>query len=162
MNALVVYASKYGATEQIARRIAEGLGEQSTLCDVHKEKPSLAPYDTVVLGGPIYMGMADKKLSAFLKANEQVLLQKRLGLFVGGATPPDTPDYVEKFFSPELLNQATAVDALGGLMQKDKLNFMFRKIVEKIEQSEDGDANFVDPKIEEARIARFVEALRAE
>lgn len=55
MKALVIYESMFGNTEQVARAIAEGLGDlfEVTLADV-RQMPSAREVDLLVVGGPTH------------------------------------------------------------------------------------------------------------
>ncbi|MGE9875154.1 flavodoxin domain-containing protein [Hornefia butyriciproducens] len=55
MNAVVVYYSRYGATEKYARWIAEALGADLIPAGKCRLR-DLEPYDTIVYGGGIYSG----------------------------------------------------------------------------------------------------------
>ena len=56
-NVLVAYASKYGATAELAEAIAERLRESGLQADCREADgvKSLDPYDAVVLGSAVYM-----------------------------------------------------------------------------------------------------------
>ena len=84
MKGIVLYTSKYGATERYARWLAEETGfdcletKQAKIEDVEQ-------YDAVVLGGGIYAsGIAGL---SFLKKNIGRLQGKRMLVFCDGASP---------------------------------------------------------------------------
>ena len=56
MTVLVAYASRHGATEGIATRIAERIADVGTAVDLRQVDAveSLDAYDTVVFGAPVY------------------------------------------------------------------------------------------------------------
>ena len=64
-KAIVIYKSKYGATEQYAKWIAEELGCAAVPVDQFK-KAELKDYDTIVYGGGVQAG-GIKDLDKFLK-----------------------------------------------------------------------------------------------
>ena len=64
-KAIVIYKSKYGATEQYARWIAEELGCAAVSMDEVK-KNDLKDYDTIIYGGGVQAG-GIKELDKFLK-----------------------------------------------------------------------------------------------
>ena len=79
MKTLIVYATKYGATKQIAEQLAEYLGG-ADLVDVGKgETASLTEYDCVVLGSPLTAGSIRKEVKAFAQQHAGELGGKRLG-----------------------------------------------------------------------------------
>lgn len=159
MNTLILYATKYGATKQIAEQLAKGLGGSVTIRNIHDGKPSIAAFDTVIVGGSIYMNKIQYGIASFLRANERKLLKKRLGLFIGCYTPPETEGYLEQFFPTALLAHAQAKDMLGGLMQYDKMNPFYRKIFMSLKKIDDFNKSFIEPKIETERIRVFAERM---
>ncbi len=90
---LVAYASKYGATEAIAERIAKTL-EQAGLpvdCLAVQRAGELAPYGAVVLGSGVYAGQWRKEAATFLKANAEALAERPVWLFSSGPTGKGEP-----------------------------------------------------------------------
>ena len=87
MKTLIVYDTKHGATEEVARRIAGAIrerGAEAELLDLRTkgaEKTSLAGYSAVALGGPFYMGRWSKRAEAFAAAREEELAAKSFALF---------------------------------------------------------------------------------
>jgi menaquinone-dependent protoporphyrinogen oxidase len=85
---LVAYATKYGATAEIAQRIGQQLRAcvQSVavlpIADIH----DLNPYDAVVLGSAVYIGQWRKEAAQFLTTQEALLAQRRVWLFSSGPT----------------------------------------------------------------------------
>lgn len=90
---LVAYASKYGATAEIAERIGEVLREAGLAADVQPadQVKDLGPYDAVVLGSAVYIGRWEKGAARFLKANETALADKPVWLFSSGPTGEGDP-----------------------------------------------------------------------
>lgn len=162
MNTLILYATKYGATKQIAEQLASELGSNVTIQNIHDGKPSIAAFDTVILGGSIYMNKIQHDVTSFLRANEKELIKKRLGLFISCYTPPETEGYLEQFFPTALLSHAQAKDMLGGLMQYDKMNPVCRKIFMSLKKIDGFNKNFIEPKIETERIRAFAERMQKE
>jgi menaquinone-dependent protoporphyrinogen oxidase len=91
---LVAYATKYGATAEIAGKIGLVLQEAGLDTDVLavKSVKDLSPYKAVVLGSAVYIGKWRKDASAFLKANEAALAEKPVWFFSSGPTGKGTPD----------------------------------------------------------------------
>ncbi|RPI34449.1 MAG: hypothetical protein EHM70_02855 [Chloroflexota bacterium] len=83
---LIAYASKYGATAEIAGRIGQGLREAGLSIDVLPaiRVRDLTPYRAVVLGSAVYMFQWRKEAAGFLKANEKALVKLPVWLFSSG------------------------------------------------------------------------------
>jgi len=88
VRVLVAYATKHGATEEIAQKIGEVLGQASLNPEVLPAQSvgELAPYAGVVLGSAVYVGAWRKEAVAFLKDNESALAQLPLWIFSSGPT----------------------------------------------------------------------------
>lgn len=132
MKTLVVYATKHGATAEIAKKLAAVFGG-ADLCDLGKSvPPDLAEYGCVVLGSPLYAGMARKALKAYAAANEAALCEKRLGLFFSGLAPSDTGDYFKNNFPAKLVAEAEATAMLGAIFDPARNGFFSRFIVKMV------------------------------
>jgi menaquinone-dependent protoporphyrinogen oxidase len=85
-NVLVVYASKYGATAEIAEAIAERLRESGLRADCREADgvKSLDPYDAVVLGSAVYMARWRGGARKFLRRYERELASRPLWVFSSG------------------------------------------------------------------------------
>jgi menaquinone-dependent protoporphyrinogen oxidase len=90
---LVAYATKYGATAEIAERIGQVLREADVQADVLpvEHVSDLAPYRAVVLGSAVYVGRWRKEAVRFLRANEKMLAEKPVWLFSSGPTGEGNP-----------------------------------------------------------------------
>jgi len=69
---LVTYASKYGATAEIAEKIGEVLRQAGLQTDILPVKSirDLTQYNAVILGSAVYIGQWRKDAVKFLKASK--------------------------------------------------------------------------------------------
>jgi menaquinone-dependent protoporphyrinogen oxidase len=90
---LVAYATKYGATAEIAEKIGEVLQQAGLQVDVlpADRARDLSNYQAVVLGSAVYIGRWRKEAVEFLKANETLLADKPVWLFSSGPTGEGDP-----------------------------------------------------------------------
>jgi menaquinone-dependent protoporphyrinogen oxidase len=90
---LVAYATKYGATAEIAEKIGEVLRQAGLATDVLpvERVGDLSAYKAVVLGSAVYIGQWRKEAVKFLKANETALAGKSVWLFSSGPTGEGDP-----------------------------------------------------------------------
>ena len=122
MKTIILYATTYGTTRDIARRIAKQMGG-ADICDFDKDYiPSLADYDCVVAGGPVYSGKLPNKAAHYLSKHAGLLKGKRLGLFLSGieTAPEKKTAMLEKNFSPDLLAAAKDKAFIGGIFDPSK------------------------------------------
>ena len=91
---LIAYASKHGATAEIAERIAGALrqsGLNTALRPVEDvDDPSV--YDAVILGAAIYMGMWRRSAKRFLIRHQGALSHRPVWLFASGPTGEGDPE----------------------------------------------------------------------
>ncbi len=90
---LVAYASKYGATTEIAERIGQVLARAGLDVDVlpADHAGAIERYQAVVLGSGVYAGQWLKEASQFLQSNEHLLAQRPVWLFSSGPTGEGDP-----------------------------------------------------------------------
>ena len=92
-KALVAYATKYGATGEIAEKIGQVLADAGISVDVLpvNQVKELDSYGTVVLGSAVYIFRWRKEASRFLKANAKKLAERPLWIFSSGPTGKGDP-----------------------------------------------------------------------
>jgi menaquinone-dependent protoporphyrinogen oxidase len=94
MRVLVVYASRYGATQEIAKRIAATLREQGLEAMVqpanHADDP--ADYDAAVIGSAAYYFHWMKSAAAFVRRNRDTLTSRPVWLFSSGPLGTEAKD----------------------------------------------------------------------
>lgn len=116
---LVAYASKYGSTREIAKKIGEDLRSAGLEVDIRPvaQVTSIDPYQAVVLGSAVYIGKWIKEVEAFLKANVKPLSERSVWLFssgpsgegdpnalVGGATvPPNLKPVIDQIHPQQVI-----------------------------------------------------------
>lgn len=94
MAVLVAYASKHGATREIAERITQTLtaaGQQAQVRAV-SAAGDLAGYDAFVIGSAVYMGHWQKEAVEFVRRNRAVLAGRPVWLFSSGPLGTESAD----------------------------------------------------------------------
>ncbi|MDQ3885423.1 MAG: flavodoxin domain-containing protein [Actinomycetota bacterium] len=79
MRVLVAYASRYGATEEITKRISEKLaatGHEAQARPV-KEMGDLADYEAFIIGSATYFGKWLREATKFIRQNRAILAAGR-------------------------------------------------------------------------------------
>ena len=86
MSILVAYATKYGATRQMAERIAEQLRAAGLDVDVQPVKAisDLTCYEAIVLGSAVFYGSWMKEAVTFAQHNQAALTTRAVWLFSSG------------------------------------------------------------------------------
>lgn len=93
IQVLVAYATKHGATAEIAEKIAQTFRQAGLGADVlpTDRVSDLTRYQAVVLGSAVYLGRWRKEATRFLKANEKALAERPVWLFSSGPTGEGDP-----------------------------------------------------------------------
>ncbi|MDL2268794.1 flavodoxin domain-containing protein [Desulfosarcina sp. OttesenSCG-928-A07] len=125
-KALIVYATRTGATEKIANLIAEGVrfsGHDADAVKVTsiKKAEDLAGYDAVVLGSPTYHGEMVQGMKTLLFMAEQVPLEGKVGGAFGafgwsGEAPERIFDTMQNIYKMDMVKAPLLLKSadLGG------------------------------------------------
>ncbi len=157
-NTIIVYASRHGTTAEYAKRLMKLLDGNVDLCSLDergKSMPDMSFYDTIVIGGSIHYGKNSKLIVSFVKNNIDLLITRRLGLFVTSYYDGERAlQQLSNAYPKELLEKAVVADFFDGELLYQKLNF-FEKIVAKVVLK----AEELDPIIEKLKVIEFAEKL---
>lgn len=138
---LVVYGSKFGATEGIAGKIGQVLRDAGLSADVLPagRAGDVDRYGAIILGSGIYAGRWQKDAAKFLKRNEATLAAKPVWIFSSGPTGPGDPmELLHGWHIPLNLRSAVeriaprGVTVFGGSLDTSKLNVLERWIIRKV------------------------------
>ena len=127
MKNLIVYSTRKGTSEKLAKMLAEKLPGETVLANI-KENPSLKGYDNVILGGAVLAGEIKSGMRKFAESQLYELRNCKVALFCSCLSVDDKliKDYFSKSFPPELIDQAVAMESLGGAYDPEKENFIMR------------------------------------
>ncbi len=94
MTVLVAYASKHGATLEIADRIAATLTAAGQPAEARptENATDLAGYDAFVIGAAAYYGHWLKPATEFIRAHKALLVDRPVWLFSSGPLGTETTD----------------------------------------------------------------------
>lgn len=94
MSILVAYATKYGATQGIAERIAATLKAQGLTVDLAPVSAvkDITAYNAFVIGSAAYMGSWLKEAGEFVRKNQRALGASPVWLFSSGPLGTETRD----------------------------------------------------------------------
>ena len=151
-RALIVYDTRYGATEQIANWIAEGINDADIR---HVDDVTSLFYDLLVIGSPVYNDAPSSHVLAFLERYKENLANKRLAVFTVSLPYNMTPERAKSFTGkPALMEitgkiKGTVLDTkafLGKVEEKDltALDKLSLRIQYFLKGYELADANFMD------------------
>lgn len=148
MKTLIVFSTKYGCTQKCADILKSYLQGEVHISLAKDIKGDLRKFDNVIVGGSVYMGKIQKEVVHFCNKNKKLLLNRRLFLFACCYTPKDTEGFFETLFPKGILNYAIYTTNVGGEMQYDKMNFLYRKIFESLKKIDGFNQGFKEPSID--------------
>ena len=142
IQVLVAYATKYGATKEIAQRIGEVLRQAGLDADVLPvdRVRDLSSYKAVVLGSAVYVGQWRKDAVQFLKSNKKILAGMKVWLFSSGPTGEGAPvELARGWHFPKALRsvidhiQPQHITLFHGAIELNKLNPLHKWMINKVE-----------------------------
>ena len=154
MKTIILYATKYGAADEIAQRIANKI-DGAVIHNLKQGVPSLAEFDCIILGSPVYAGSIRREAKKFLSKNADVLLNKKFALFLSGIGASGEKKFFESNFPPEILQKAKAAGFLGGIFDPKKAKALERLII-KIVTKKSRYINTID----DTAIEQFAEKVK--
>jgi menaquinone-dependent protoporphyrinogen oxidase len=148
---LVAYATRYGSTEETARKLAECLNREGVGAEVRamSEVTNLEPYGGVVLAAALYIGRLHKDARRFLAAWHKELEQVPVALMVPGPVEAQEEQFqsAEQQLDKELARvpwlHPVARKVVGGRWDPAKLQFPFNWTLKKIPASDARDWDIV-------------------
>jgi len=161
MKTAVIFNSKHGTAEKVANLIAERIGIEKT--DVVNLKSQtiidLSNYDTIILGGSVYVGTIQKSIFKFCEANQQELSNKKIALFICGMEPdPEKQELeIKNSFPAFAYEMAVVKKFMGGEILLEKMNFFEKMAIKKVAKISQSESNINYKAIDE-----FIEKLNYE
>jgi menaquinone-dependent protoporphyrinogen oxidase len=131
MSVLITFASKHGATKEIAERIAATLRQrgQKTVAQPIEATADLEPYGAFVIGSAVYMGSWMKEATAFVRRNRAVLAERPVWLFSSGPTGDTTPPEPKEIAEFQAAIRPREHRVFGGVLDRQELSWPERMIV---------------------------------
>ena len=157
MSTIIIYTTKHGSTQTCAGILALKMDGKVTMVNIKTDDiPCLNCADNIVVGGPIYVGKIQKNITRFLEENRELLLSKKLGLFICcEAEEEDAREQLENAFSEELREHAVAVENFGGEIRWDDLGLLEKAAVKAVMKQSESSSDIDTEAIE--RMARALE-----
>ena len=124
MRILLAYTSKNGSTASCVERLERGLsGLDVTVCNLAEGLPNADEFDMVIVGAGVHHHRFPAPMRQFLREQENVLREKKLGLFLLCGIAEEQVYYIEKLFPSVLREVAFEISFWGGSLRYDGLKF---------------------------------------
>lgn len=132
---LVVYASRYGSTAEVAEAIGKKLRLAGHDVDVLPARDVASPigYEAIVVGGSLYMGRWHSDACRFLERNRDALASLPLGVFALGPGSPEDAGSSRRQLHRALERARVEPDTVaivGGVIDPAKLCFPFSRMAQ--------------------------------
>jgi menaquinone-dependent protoporphyrinogen oxidase len=140
---LIVYGTRYGATESTSQEIARVMREQgidTAVVNAAKEKVAdISSYDMVIVGSGMQMGKWVSAAEDFLKKHKKELAEKKTAIFVSSAAQAllefdkkddETEMARKKYLEEKAENyglRPLSMVIFGGVWDYNKMSFIFKK-----------------------------------
>jgi menaquinone-dependent protoporphyrinogen oxidase len=155
MKTIILYATKYGASAEIAMRLAEKIGD-AVVHDLKQPIPELIGYDCIIIGSSVYAGMFRKEAKKFLSESADILINKKFGLYASGMSKSEADKVFADNIPTELLLSAKAAMLLGGIFDPKKANFVERLIMKAVTKQ----SGYIDT-LDDEKITAFSETVKS-
>lgn len=150
MKTLILYMSKHGCTEKAANTLKENLiSHEVSILNLRKEKaPSLNDFEVIIIGSSIHAGQNQKKIKKFCEQNMDILLTKKLGLYLSCMEKGDkAAEQLTNAYPEALTKHAISVEIFGGEFNFDQMNFIEKAIIKKIAKTDKNVSTLDEEKI---------------
>lgn len=125
MKSIILYSSKYGTTEKIAKDLAKAL--QCDIKSLDDKKVNISDYEQIIIGTSIYMGRMRKPVQKFLDTEMETLTKKNTTLFFCCNEETDYQALV-----PAPLKNSASVYHVGFELLTDQMHFLDKWITKKV------------------------------
>lgn len=138
LKTIIVYGSKYGATKEIAEKLAEITGYPVKEC---REVKDISEYERIVIGTGIITGSWARSARRLLKRFRKELKNKEILVFLSaGMTVRDKEKAVKKYCDSvldkfDLKAECAAFGPVIDLSKNSPYGWLTKKIMKKIAQS---------------------------
>jgi len=131
MKTLILFSSRYGATEKCANLIMKELRDDVDVINLRNgEFRDIGNYDIILIGGGVYAGKLQSEITKFIEANEDCLRNKKVGIFLCCKDSEKTAEYAKANLPDWLINGLFLLENTGYEINFERMNF-FEKFLFK-------------------------------
>lgn len=156
-NTLIVYSSNHGTVDKCARELFRLTEGKVDICNLSEREmlPDLTKYNSVIVGGAIHEGKIEEEIAAFCTEHLDLLVTKRLGLFISCIhRGEEAQKHLDEAFPEKLRQRAVVRDYFGGEVNELKLNLWDRIVTTQMMEKEE-----LEVELSKQKIRRFAELM---
>ena len=137
---LFVYATRHGFTQScvdwMIQHASPGCSAHNLIHTPNLSTEELEGFQTILIGGSIHVGDIQKQVKTFITTHKQVLLMRKVGLFLSCMDEGEVAqEDFNKAFPEWIREHATAVAFTGAAFYFDKMNLLERWVIKRIHHS---------------------------
>lgn len=133
MKTLILYSTKYGASEKCANLIKKELRGEADVIDLKNgECKDIDSYDFILVGGGVYVGRLQSEIIKFIEANEECLRNKRVGVFLCCKESEKTAEYAKANIPDWLFNGLFLLENTGHAIDFKRMNFLEKFLMKSL------------------------------
>lgn len=134
MKTAIIYSTKHGCTDKCAQALSNEFETETKLVNLTlTTNINLSEFDIIIIGGSIHAGMINKSIKNFIKKNHDILISKKLGLFLCCLFEGEKAlQQFQDAYPDSIREKAIAHGLFGGELDFDKMNFFEKAIVKKV------------------------------
>ena len=131
--------------------LKELLKNEVTLLNIKKtNKIDLNKFDVIIIGGSIHAGNIQSAIKKYCQNNIDILLHKKLGLFVCCMEKDEKAhQQFQNAYPKVLIDHAAATSIFGGEFNFERMNFLEGFIIKKIAKTDKSISNILKNNIKE-------------
>jgi hypothetical protein len=154
MKTLIIYHSRFGGTEECARRLAAHIGADAYIQNLSQLTPeAIEKAEAVIIGASVDKGRLVRPMASFLAEHPEIGMRQPLGLFLCHGEP-DGGRLLRSCYPSALLSRARVAEAVGGRLDLEKVPKLLRRILGWIGVKESYD------RIDTAALSRLAEVFK--
>lgn len=133
MKNCIIFSTKHGSAQRAANLLREKLTADADVINLNDtKKPDISGYDSIILGGSIYIGKIQKKMTKFIKKNLAQLLTKNIGLYIVCAEKDNPEPVLKKSYPQELYDYALSKKYFGYEMILEDFNAIEKAVAKSL------------------------------
>ncbi len=131
MKTALLYSSKYGSTEKVAKQLADKLNFPVDIVNLANKPAETNNYDTFIIGLPVLAENTTMDMRRFLGKNLDSISDKITAVFLLCWNTDKWNTYMEKLFADKLPDNCIKA-CIGGEFNFDKMMDIEKNIVKEI------------------------------
>ncbi len=149
MRTLILYASKYGFTENVSNLLADHIEGDVVVENCGKDySVDLTKFDNIIIGSSIYVGRPNSAVLDFCENYNRLLMNKKIAFFVTGSVQSDAIKVAKESFPENLIKHARIISYLGYALDFEKMRLFDRVVTRVISKKSVSEITVLSQNIE--------------